>query len=97
MGEWSKKIGEVGEEIVGEFFDLIGWSDSQSNISMPCVKGQRHGSGDSARNTHGIDYLFSCDSQLEDRTLNHIVVSVKYTSNPYPGSPNANSKSIFLI
>ncbi len=90
MGEWSKKIGEIGEEIVGEFFELIGWSDPQANHSIPCVKSQQH-----EAQTHGIDYLFSYNSQLENRTLNHLVVSVKYTSKPYPNNPNGIFKEHF--
>jgi hypothetical protein len=29
VGEWSRRIGEVGEEVIGEFLDLIGWTDPQ--------------------------------------------------------------------
>lgn len=68
MGEWSKKIGEVGEEIVGEFLDLIGWGDSQKGLSLPCIKRTNHGTVEKPKNTHGIDYLFSHESQLTDRT-----------------------------
>jgi hypothetical protein len=96
MGEWSRRIGEVGEEIVGEFFDLIGWSDSQRNLTLPCMKGQRHGSNERPRTTHGIDYLFSYESQLSNRTLDHLVISVKYTLDPYPANPNTKFKQHFL-
>ncbi len=34
MGEWSKKVGEHGEKVVKEFFDLIGWSSSQDGVEM---------------------------------------------------------------
>lgn len=96
MGEWSKKIGEVGEEIVGEFFGLIGWQDSRKNLTLPCLKPEKHGAGEKSKQTHGIDYLFSYESQLEDRTLNHLVVSVKYSSKPYPASPSAKFKDHFF-
>ena len=81
MGEWSRRIGEVGEDIVGEFFELIGWGDSQRNLDLPCMKGQHHKNSESEgpRTTHGIDYFFSYKSQLFDRTLDHLVISVKYT------------------
>ena len=95
MGEWSKTVGEVGEDIVGEFIEIIGWNDPQKNHSVPCVKGQRHGKDDKEKTTHGIDYLFSYDSQLENRTLNHLVVSVKFTSNAYPLNPNSKFKEHF--
>lgn len=96
MGEWSRRIGEVGEEIVGEFFELIGWSDSQRNLTLTCTRGERHSIGSRPRNTHGMDYLFSYESQLTHRTLDHLVVSVKYTLNPYPASPNSKFKEHFL-
>jgi len=96
MGEWSRRIGEVGEEIVGEFFQLIGWGNSQSGLQLPCVKGERHKTGANARTTHGIDYLFSYESKLFDRTLDHLVVSVKYTLDSYPSSPSTKFKEHFF-
>jgi hypothetical protein len=96
MGEWSRRIGEVGEEIVGEFLDLIGWGDSQRNLTLTCMKGHRHGSSERPRRTHGIDYLFSYESQLSNRTLDNLVISVKYTLDPYPANPSAKFKEHFL-
>ncbi|MBD2652774.1 hypothetical protein H6G45_04530 [Synechocystis sp. FACHB-383] len=96
MGEWSRRIGEVGEEIVGEFLDLIGWGDSQRNLTLPCMKGLRHGNSGKSRTTHGIDYLFSYESQLSNRTLDHLVISVKYTLDPYPANSNSKFKEHFL-
>ena len=54
MGEWSRRIGEVGEQVVGEFLDLIGWGNSQRNIELPCMKRQQHSNGTNSRSTHGI-------------------------------------------
>jgi hypothetical protein len=96
MGEWSRRIGEVGEDVVGEFLSLIGWGDSQRNLTLPCMKGQRHGKGEKSRTTHGIDFFFSYESQLSARTLDHLVISVKYTLDPYPTSPNSKFKEHFL-
>ncbi len=96
MGEWSRRIGEVGEEIIGEFLDLIGWSDSQRSLTLPCMKGQRHGDSNHAKTTHGIDYLFAYESQLSHRTLDQLVISVKYTSNPYPTNPKTKFKEHFF-
>lgn len=95
MGEWSRRIGEVGEQVVGEFLDLIGWGNSQRNIELPCMRGQRHSNGINPRSTHGIDYLFSYESQLVDRTVDNLVISVKYTSDPYPSNPNNIFKKHF--
>jgi hypothetical protein len=96
VGEWSRRIGEVGEDIIGEFLDLIGWSDSQRSLTLPCMKGQRHGNNDHEKTTHGIDYLFSYESQLSHRTLDQLVISVKYTSNPYPTNPRTKFKEHFF-
>jgi hypothetical protein len=96
MGEWSRRIGEVGEEIVGEFFDLIGWGDSQRNLTLPCMRNQSHGHRERPRSTHGIDYLFSYESQLSNRSLDHLVISVKYTLDPYPANPSSKFKEHFL-
>ena len=59
MGEWSKKVGEAGEAIVADFLELIGWSDAQTGIEIPCIMPTDHGHGDKSRRTHGIDFLFS--------------------------------------
>jgi hypothetical protein len=97
MGEWSRRIGEIGEEIVGEFLELVGWGDSQRNLTLPCMKRQRHGNNEThSRTTHGIDYLFSYESQLSNRTLNHLVISAKYTLGPYPSNPSSKFKEHFL-
>lgn len=90
MGEWSKKVGEHGEKVVKEFFELIGWSSSQEGIEMPCVRSNHE------RKTHGIDRLFLYMSPLEDGALNNVVTSVKYTSDDYPSAPNSLFKSHFF-
>lgn len=89
MGEWSKKVGEVGENIVQEFLSIIGWSDAQKGIELPCAL-QKHN-----KSTHGIDYFLSLESQLIHRTLDHLVISVKFTSAPYPSSPATKFKEHF--
>ncbi|MCR6650941.1 MAG: hypothetical protein NVV73_05305 [Cellvibrionaceae bacterium] len=91
MGEWSKKVGETGEKLVKEFFDLIGWSGSKDGLSLPCIKQDRHGG-----KTHGIDRLFAYRSPLEDGVLNNLVASVKYTAVDYPSSPNSAFRGHFL-
>ena len=96
MGEWSKRIGEVGENIVGEFFGLIGWSDSQKGVSIKCNRGQRHGTDKTDKTTHGLDYFYSYESSLVDRTLDHLIISVKYKAESYPSSPTTLFKSHFL-
>lgn len=38
MGEWSKKIGEYGEDVVEKFLSIIGWNDSDKGIQIDCYK-----------------------------------------------------------
>lgn len=96
MGEWAKKIGEHGEGVVAELLEMIGWADAQTNLELPCVQGHKHGSTDRERRTHGIDKFFSYQSRLVDRTLDHLVISVKYSAAPYPSSPNSKFKEHFI-
>lgn len=96
MGEWSKRIGEVGESIVGEFFGLVGWSDAQKGVELKCNRGERHGTDRSEKITHGIDYFYSYESSLVDRTLDHLVISVKYKAEKYPSSLTALFKNHFF-
>mgnify|MGYP006289646491 CR=1 FL=1 len=90
MGEWEKRIGERGESVVSDFLDLIGWGDAQRNVSLPCLKKDKH-----KCKTHGIDAFFSYQSNLVDRTLDHLVISIKYTTKKYPASPGSKFKEHF--
>lgn len=93
MGEWSKKVGEAGEEIVGAFLELIGWGDSQTGIELPCAMPGDHGTDGKQRRTHGIDFLFSYETPLSDGVIDNVVISSKFTSEAYPSSPSALFKS----
>ena len=95
MGEWSRRIGEAGENLVAEYFKLIGWADAQKDIEMPCVKPEKHTQSSTPRRTHGIDFLFSYVSPLADGTLNNIVASVKFTTQSYPERPSVKFKEYF--
>ena len=71
MGEKSKRIGEIGENIVGNFFHLLGWEGTLSGQKLPCRKPSKHareGSKKGKRETHGIDYLYCYRSPLEGST-----------------------------
>jgi hypothetical protein len=39
MGEWSKKVGEIGEGIVSNLLEEIGWGDAQKNLTIVKAKG----------------------------------------------------------
>jgi hypothetical protein len=47
------------------------------------------------RNTHGLDCFISYHSQLHARVLDHLVISSKYTSVPYPDNPTSAFKGHF--
>ena len=91
MGEWSKKVGERGENLIKEFFELIGWSNSQDGLEMLCLRSESH-----EGKTHGIDRFFSYKSPLEDGVLNNVLSSVKYSSAEYPSAPSSLFKRHFF-
>ncbi|MCG6341204.1 hypothetical protein K6U19_08070 [Vibrio fluvialis] len=82
MGEYSKRVGEVGEKIVADFLKLFGWKNMCSNNELDCIIGD-HGCA-----THGIDALFSYKSLLQQQTLTSVVVSAKYSGNAYEKVPS---------
>ncbi|EJG0884295.1 hypothetical protein HJ171_20665 [Vibrio parahaemolyticus] len=82
MGEYSKRVGEVGEKIVADFLKLFGWRNMCSNKELNCIN-TNHGC-----NTHGIDALFAYKSLLQQQTLTSVVVSAKYSGNPYEKVPS---------
>ncbi len=95
MGEKSKKIGEIGENIVGNFFQLLGWEGALPGQTLPCKKPTKHaraGSKNGKRETHGIDYLYCYRSPLEGSTAESAIISVKHTGNPYENNPKATFK-----
>ncbi|EIX2074426.1 hypothetical protein MKF73_004309, partial [Escherichia coli] len=77
MGEFSKYVGEVGEEIVNDFLKLFGWKNLCSNKQLDCCVGEH------AKKTHGIDALYVYNSMLQKQSLVSVVVSAKYSSVPY--------------
>ncbi len=95
MGERSKKIGEIGENIVGNFFHLLGWEGVLSGQVLPCKKPTKHAKASSKtgkRETHGIDYLYCYRSPLESSTIESAIISVKHTENPYENNPKSTFK-----
>lgn len=89
MGEWSKKIGEYGENVAEKFFSVIGWNDMHKGVSIPCMKtnGEHLNDEGNPSETHGIDNLFSYNSPLVDGHINNVLISVKYKTVKYPNSP----------
>jgi hypothetical protein len=46
MGEWSKKVGEMGEAVAADFLRLIGWGAAQHGVELPCARGEAHKNGE---------------------------------------------------
>jgi hypothetical protein len=95
MGEKSKKIGEIGENIVEKFFSLIGWENALAGQTIDCLKPKKHahdGTKTKQRCEHGIDFLHSYKSPLESSTIESLVVSVKHSDNQYPNNPKTKFK-----
>lgn len=94
MGELSKTIGEKGEKLVSEFLKVIGWVNYLEDESITCACSETHKreSAKNGRKTHGIDVFYSFRSNLQDYTLDNVVLSVKYTSEPYPSYPVSKFK-----
>ncbi len=82
MGEFSKRIGDIGEDIVVEFLALIGWHQPIRNIDIPSTDPEKHG-----KNSHGIDGYFHYKSPMISRTLENVLISVKYSKDKYPNAP----------
>ena len=95
MGEWSKKVGETGEAVAGEFLRLIGWGAAQQGVELPCSRPEAHKNSEAGRRTHGIDYLLPCKSPLSDAAGQNLVVSVKYSDEGYPANPKTLFKAHF--
>lgn len=90
MGEFSKRIGDIGEEIVLEFLALIGWHNPLKNFDLPSTDPEKHG-----KKTHGIDAYFNYKSPVISRTLENILISVKYSKDKYPNAPVEKFKEYY--
>lgn len=98
MGEWSKKIGEYGEDVVERFLSVIGWCDLVKGVQINCSKqneGHKNNEGKPVH-THGIDFLYSYMSPIVDGQLNNVIISSKYTTGKYPNSPTNLFKEYFV-
>lgn len=93
MGEWSKKIGEYGENVVEKFLSVIGWNDVQNGIEIRCFDKRHKSTTDKQAQTHGIDFLYSYMSPLISGQLNNIVISSKFKTEKYPRSASALFKN----
>lgn len=94
MGELSKHIGEIGEKIAEVFFEKIGWKNLLTNQTLPCIHHHKHAlRNNSPRQTHGIDKLFSYQSQTESETIHNVYISCKNSTKAYSSNPIREFKS----
>lgn len=92
MGEKSRRIGELGEDVVKNIISLAGWI-SQSNIELPCHYNDRHlNNKGEAKKHHGIDFIVHYPCPLEVETQETLLISAKYYKE-YPDSPQSMFKS----
>ena len=88
MGEWSKKIGEYGENVVKKFFSVIGWNSLATSVTLTCINNDKHlNDKGNPKETHGIDFLYSYMNPLVSGQLNNVLISSKYKTEKYPNSP----------
>ncbi len=90
MGEFAKRIGDVGEEIVVDFLALVGWHQPVRNFDIPSIDPEKH-----EKSTQGIDAYFHYKSPMISRTLENILISVKYSKDKYPNAPVEKFKSYY--
>lgn len=107
MGEFSKRIGEYGEEIVSEFLDIVGW-ELQSNFDISCkyqeahlpskeriereiLKSKKPEEKARLRRTHGIDFAYFYENPLISNTLDNVLISSKFSDKDYPKTPDGKS------
>lgn len=68
MGEWSKKIGDYGEDTVRDFLNLIGWNANNhiKGKELQCNDARHVNKKGEVKRTHGIDILYTYHCPLVD-------------------------------
>ncbi len=96
MGEYSKSIGEYGEQLVDNFLYLIGWKNPQKGIDIPCYDKEAHArKNKNERKTHGLDFIFSYNNPFIDGVLKNIIISVKFSKSAYSNYPVTDFKNYY--
>ena len=80
MGEYSKRVGEVGENVVADFLNLIGWSNPLKNDDIESID------TDFRKRTNGIDGYYHYINPMVSSTIENVIYSSKYSTDPYPSS-----------
>lgn len=90
MGENSKRIGEIGEEVVADFLKIIGWLNPRLNFDIPSIDPEKH-----EKKTNGIDGFFHYRSPMITNTIENIIFSVKFSKNKYQSNPVSKFKDYY--
>ncbi len=77
MGEYSKRVGEVGEKVVHELLSLIGWTDIMTNEDIESVDPEFR------KRTNGLDGYYHYRNPMISQTITNVLYSCKYSSSPY--------------
>lgn len=85
MGEYSKRIGDVGEAVIVDFLKLIGWEDPMRNEDISSVDSEFR------KRSNGIDGYYHYINPMISSTIENILYSSKYSTNPYPVSDLVNT------
>ncbi len=80
MGEFSKRLGDIGEKVIVDFLKTIGWFDPQRNIDIISVDEEHR------KKTNGLDGLFHYINPMISNSIEFVHYSSKYSSKPYPSS-----------
>ncbi|KAA6313372.1 hypothetical protein EZS27_035848 [termite gut metagenome] len=78
MGEYSKRVGEIGEAVVADFLSLIGWKDPLRNNDIASIDTEFR------KYTNGIDGYYHYISPMISNTIENVLYSCKYSNDPYP-------------
>lgn len=78
MGEKSKRTGDIGEDIVQNFLNIVGWKNPMSNFDIISSNPEKHG-----KKSNGIDFYFSYRSPMLANTLDNIIISSKFSGEDY--------------
>ena len=78
MGEKSKRTGDIGENIVQNFLNTIGWKNPMANFDITSAFPEKHG-----KKTNGIDFYYSYRSPMIANTLDNVIISSKFSGEAY--------------
>ena len=95
MGEWSKTIGERGEEVVDLLLRRLGWGPSKKGVNVGCFDPKHLNKKANQKETHGIDFLYSYHSPLSDDLFDTLAISSKFSSGDYPASLSTTFKGFY--